>query len=141
MRIYIDRLKEGHEETFEERVAASEIFDAEEVGSVIEKPIEISFKAYLAGQELVIEWQEVKAECFVACTICNERFALPILIENARHIEPLENIRGAVFNPSSLIREQILLEVPAYAECTGGACPQREIVEKYIGKDNYGSTT
>jgi hypothetical protein len=141
MRIYIDRLKEGQEEIFDEKVAVAEIFDTEEVGTLVEQPIDLEYKAYLAGHELVIEWRAIKADCFVTCTICNERFAFPVVIEGGRHIEPLDAIRGAVFNPSSLVREQILLEVPAYAECTEGACPQRETLKRYIEKDSYGSTT
>lgn len=141
MRIYIDRLKEGQEQLFHEQVSCSEIFDADEVGSLIAGPVDLSFKAYLAGHELVIEWRKIAAICHVNCIICNEQFDLPVVIEEGRHIEPLSAIRGAVFNPSSLVREQILLEVPSYAECTGGTCPERETIKRYIGKENYGSTT
>ncbi|MEI6531257.1 MAG: hypothetical protein WCN87_00350 [Chlamydiota bacterium] len=141
MRIYIDRLKEGQEHLFDEPVDCSEIFDAEEVGTLVVKPVELSFKAYLAGHELVIEWQLIKAECLVSCTVCNEKFNFPIEIQEGRHIEPLSSIRGAVFNPSSLVRELILLDIPSYAECKEGACPERETLKRYIEKENYGSTT
>lgn len=141
MRIYIDRLKEGQEQLFHEMVECSEIFDVEEVGALALKPVDLAFKAYLAGHELVIEWQSIKAACRVNCTVCNEPFEFPIVIEEGRHIEPVSSIRGAVFNPSSLVREQILLEVPSYAECKEGACPERETLKRYIDKENYGSTT
>lgn len=141
MRIYIDRLKEGQEHTFDEEVSCSDIFDKDEIGTVINQPLSLSFKAYLAGHELVIEWHSIKAVVRVCCTICNEFFDLPLAIEGTRHIEPLSAIRGAVFNPASLVREQILLDVPAYAECTEGCCPQREALKDILGRNNYGSTT
>ncbi|MCX6994227.1 MAG: hypothetical protein NTY13_00055 [Chlamydiae bacterium] len=141
MRIYIDRLKEGQENIFNESVDCSEIFDAEEVGVLVIEPVEVSFKAYLAGHELIIEWQFIKARCLVNCTVCNDKFNFQIEIQEGRHIEPLSSIRGAVFNPSSLVRELILLDIPSYAECKEGDCPERETLKRYIEKESYGSTT
>ena len=138
MQIYIDRLKEGKEQLFDEEVETSLIFEKED--SVSDKPLEVKFKAYLAGKELIIEFQKLKAVCLVPCTVCNETFESSVLLENTRVVLPKDSIKGAVFNPSSLVREQILLEVPAYAECGSGCCPEREELKRFVRKD-HGSTT
>jgi hypothetical protein len=56
----------------------------------------------------------------------------PLLVEDFYHAEPLAEIPSALFDYTELVREAILLQVPAFAECRQGNCPERTVIKKFL---------
>lgn len=123
LQIFVDRLKDGRQEKIRATLSP-EVINVHETELDFKKDVEVDGEAYLAQNELVIRFQ-VKTVCEKPCNICNEMVVVPLHVQNAYHAVPLEEIKGAVFDLSDQLRETILLEIPAFAECCDGKCPHR----------------
>lgn len=129
-KIYTEQLRGGHERQIHERLSP-EFLDTQESELTFNKDVQLDGCAYLAEQELVIHWN-IQAEALIPCSVCNEKVPIDIRIDNSYCSESLENIPSDVFNFKELLRETILLEVPAFTECHGGNCPERKEIAKYL---------
>jgi len=128
--VYVDRLRSGKVETFEGTVS-SEFLAVEEPDLHFEGMVDLHTEAYIAGNELVLQI-EVKSVALIPCLICNELVKVPVELAGLYHAVPLTQIPTGVFNMAELVRENILLETPQFAECAGGSCPQRKDIEKFL---------
>lgn len=129
-KIYIEQLREGQDKHIDECLSPN-FLEIDEPDLTFNKPIELNGSAYLAEQELILNWN-IRTEALISCSICNEKVPVEIVIHNFYHSEPLDEIKTGIFNFKQLLRETILLEVPAFAECNGGNCPNRLEMGKYI---------
>lgn len=129
-KIYIEQLRDGHEEKIDETLDP-DFLDIEDPDLAFKGPVEIEGKAYLAENELVIHW-DIKTEALIPCSICNEYVQVPIQIDNFYYSEPISEIKTGIYNFKSLLRETILLEAPPFAECNEGNCPKRKEYYKYF---------
>ncbi|MBA3722077.1 MAG: hypothetical protein H0W88_06730 [Parachlamydiaceae bacterium] len=129
-KIFIEQLRDGHERIISEKLSP-EFLDVHEKELTFEKDVEVEGVAYLAEDELIINWS-IHAEPMLPCSICNEKVPVDINLHNLYHSEPVANIKTGVFHFKDLLRETILLEVPPFAECNQGNCPKREEVKKYM---------
>lgn len=131
--IYIDRLKEGVEKTFDE-MFSPEFMDIHEAELAFNKPIHVMGRVYLTNESVVLHLM-IEAVATMPCAICNENVDINIVIKDFSHIEPFTEIRGRIFNFQDILRETILIEVPLIAECMNGSCPEREFMAKYLTKN------
>ncbi|MDR3624674.1 MAG: hypothetical protein P4L16_06000 [Chlamydiales bacterium] len=137
LKIYIDRLKDGLTERINEAVHPSLICpDTSELK--FEGPIQVSGEVYLADERLVC-CLDVHAKVLLPCTVCNEEVSVNINLVKSYQVLEISSIKGAIFNLAELVREMILLEVPAFIECKG-QCPAREEINKYLKKEESPKT-
>lgn len=136
-KIYIEQLREGHEEKIQEKLDPS-FLDIHEADLSFDKPVELEGVAYLAEHELVLHWN-IRTEALVVCSICNELVRVPINVQNFYYSEPIKEIKTGIYNYKDLLRETILLEVPSFTECQGGNCPKRIEYQKYLKDSNQSS--
>lgn len=129
-KIYVEQLREGHEEKIVEKLDP-DFLDIHEPDLAFHQPVELEGVAYLAERELVLQWN-VKTEAEISCSICNEPVKVPIQIRNFYYSEPLTEIKSGIYNYKNLLRETILLEVPSFAECCEGNCPKRQEYRQFI---------
>lgn len=129
-KIYIEQLRDGHEKDIDESLSPS-FLEVKEPDLVFEKEIKLEGKAYLAEQELILDLS-MQTEALIPCSICNEKVPVEIDVRHFYYSEPTMNIKSGIFNIKNLIRETILLEVPAFIKCHGGDCPRRVEIEKYL---------
>lgn len=129
-KIYIEQLREGHEEKINEKLDPS-FLEINEPDLIFDKPVKLEGVAYLAEHELVFHW-DIRTEVIISCSICNEPVLVPIHIQNFYYSEPTKEIKTGIYNFKDLLRETILLEVPAFAECNDGKCPKRQEFQKYL---------
>lgn len=129
-KIYVDQLREGQEEIIDEQLDPG-FLDVDDPDLVFKQPVRLEGVAYLADQELILHWN-IQTEALVPCSICNEPVTIPIQIRNFYYSEPLSQIKSGIYYFKDLLRETILLEVPAFAECQGGHCPKRQQYAKYL---------
>ncbi len=129
-KIFIDRLKKGQTEDIKESFDPS-ILDVSEMGLKFLKPVLIEGHAYIAENDLVINIS-IDTEATLPCSICNNPTQVPIHLDELIHLEPLNQIKGQIFDLRPIIREAILLEVPFVVECSDGKCPERANIQKFL---------
>jgi uncharacterized metal-binding protein YceD (DUF177 family) len=133
-KIYIEQLRKGHEEEIHEELDPS-FLGIHEPDLAFDKPVELEGVAYLAEHELVLHW-DIRAEAIIPCSICNEPVKVPLHIQNFYYSEPIRDIKTGVYNFKDLLRETILLEVPAFTECHAGHCPKRQEYQTYLKEES-----
>lgn len=128
--IYTDRLKDGRQESISEEIPPS-LMEIEEKELHFPDPINIKGKVYIANDHLVMQF-DIATLARLPCMVCNEFFTLNISIKNFYQTIALTELSSPQFNFSSEIREAILLQIPQYAECHQGKCPERQIIASYL---------
>ncbi len=127
--IYIDRLKGAEVEPISGSLAP-DFLDCHEQEVQFSSPVFIEGKAYLAEDHLVI-CLSAKTKVSLLCSICNQMFHMPLELNGCYLTQPLQECRSSLYDFREALREQILLEVPPYAECLGG-CLERRSVNAFI---------
>lgn len=133
-KIYIDRLKNGHVEKFKETVGP-EFLEIEEEELSFPQELQVAGEAYLADDHLVTHFS-IKTTATLPCSICNESVHIPIDIQNAYSTVSLEEVRSAIYDLSNEFREATLLQVPLFAECNNGKCPERDQIKQFLHNDS-----
>lgn len=128
-KIYIDRLKNGHTEKIQEELDPAFLGIIEEELS-FPTSVKVSGDAYLTDDHLILHLK-AQTEAKIPCAICNDFFFYPIDID-FYHTTPLEEIINPIFDYGEALRDSILLQVPAYAECHQGSCPERNSLNKFL---------
>lgn len=131
-KIWIDRLKEGQTQKIDS-LFDPDFLDVEEKELQFPFPIKVSGEAYLADIHLVLHLNAL-TKAVMPCAICNEMIEIELKVVDFYHTEPIAEIRDAVFDFSSILREALLSELPKYIECKKGNCPQRETLTPYLKK-------
>lgn len=131
-KIFVHRLKGGHEEKIEEALDP-QFLEVNEEGLAFTHKVYLQGHAELADGMFILKFS-IKTETAMPCAICNKEVVIPITIPDFYYMEPLAEIRGGVFDYREILREAILLEIPYTAECNKGDCPERATVAKYLSK-------
>jgi len=134
LKIYIDRLKNEHVEKFEETVSP-DFLEIDEKDLTFPENLKVKGEAYLADDHLVAHFS-IFTSATLPCSICNMPVHIPLAIENAYSTIPLEEIRSAIFDLSNEIRETTLLQIPLFAECNNGKCPERDNIKKFLHNES-----
>lgn len=129
-KIYVDQLRDGHEEIIHE-MFEPDFIDINEKDLKFKKPVQVEGKAYMADDSLVLNF-DITTEASLLCTVCNTVVPAEIKIHNFYHAVPLDEIKGGIYYMQDILRETILLETPNFQECNGGNCPEREKLSKYL---------
>jgi uncharacterized metal-binding protein YceD (DUF177 family) len=130
--IYADRLRDGQIETIDEAFSP-EFLDVSDKDLTFTDVVKIEGETYLADSALVLHFS-IKAHGLIPCLICNEPVKVNVQIPDFYHLEPLNEIKSGVFSFKDIVRDAILLETPAFAECNNGNCRKRSEVQKYMRK-------
>lgn len=130
LKIYIDRLRHEHKVVIQETLPP-QFMDVNEEGLQFKAPITVSAECYLAEDHLVIHLS-VSTTALLPCAICNELVEHPIKIKNLYSTIPLDDIKGAIFDLTQEIRDQVLLQLPLFTECSQGECPERIAMKKFL---------
>lgn len=128
-KIYVEQLRDGHEQKINELIPP-DFLEIDDKELTFKKNVKLDGSAYLAEHELILHW-DIETQALIPCSICNENVPIDIRISNFYYSEPLDNIKSGIFNFKDVLRETILLEVPAFAEHEGD-CPKRNEIAKYL---------
>jgi len=130
--LYVDRLKNEEVEHISEQVDPS-FMDVAEKELVFSDNVYVSGKAYLTDSHVILDLK-LKAYAKLPCSICNELFSTPIVIEKFSHAQDLSEVKGAIYSYEDEIRSALLLKLPLYNECSNGNCPERKEISKHFKK-------
>jgi uncharacterized metal-binding protein YceD (DUF177 family) len=131
-KIFLKRLRDGHEEKIHEQLAP-DFLDIHEAELSFRTPVSIEGSACVADEVLVLTLS-IKTEATMPCAICNCDVQVQISIPHFCYTESLSEIKRGVFDYRQALREQILVELPYRAECNEGDCPERASLAKYFRK-------
>lgn len=128
--ILIDRLKGGISQKIDLDIAPS-FLGPEEAELKFDKNVVVKGETYLTDEHLIIH---LKANTAVKmpCAICNQMTGIELKIDDFYHVEPIEDIKGAIFDFSNALREALLIELPRTVECNSGKCKERETLLPYM---------
>ena len=129
-KIYVDQLRDGHEEDIHEDLPP-DFIEVNEKDLSFRDPVKVEGQAYTAEDSLILHL-EITTYATISCAVCNAPVSVEINIQNFYHAEPLEEIKGGIYNLQPILRETILLETPQFAECNQGQCAEREKISKYL---------
>lgn len=129
-KIYIEQLREGHTEKIEEKLDPSFLDVKEEDLSFVD-PVEVEGEAYLAENDLVLHLN-IHTFATIPCAICNEEIKVSVDLKNFYHTTPANEIKSGIYIFKEMLRENILLTTPLFAECNNGQCPERVQLKKFF---------
>ena len=129
-KILIDRLKGGHTLKIEEALDPS-FLGPEEPELLFKTKVTVKGETYLTDDHLIIHLK-AHTKVLIPCAICNQMTEKDLDIDYFYYTEPIEEIRGAVFDYSEALREALLIELPRTVECNGGKCPERAIIAPFL---------
>ena len=133
-KIYVERLNGGKVEYFDFE-ATSQFLEVQDLS--FNGPVHVQGRAYLAEHELVIH-ADASVVVLLPCQICNEMTEVEVKAREIVAIYPHEEVKSGIFDMAPLIREEILLQVPQFIECSNGKCPERKNASSYMSKDDEG---
>jgi uncharacterized metal-binding protein YceD (DUF177 family) len=133
LKIYIDRLSDGKTEKIQECLKPSFI-NVHEPDLQFSSPVYVQGQTYIAENHLIIQLK-IETKALIPCLICNELVKVPLSIKQFYHTEELSSIKDQIYDYTSPLREEVLLEVPTYVECEG-TCPKRVKIKKYLSDGN-----
>ena len=139
LKIYIDRLNNGQTLKIEEKLSPN-FLEIDEDDLSFEDPVHLNGEAYLSNEHLVIHLN-LSTAAYLPCSICNVPVQIPIALKNIYLTQPLDEIKGAIYDMTNEIRESILLQAPPFTECNNGKCPERENVKKFLKSQQGNNTT
>jgi len=132
-KVYVDQLRDGHEEEIDE-VFPPDFIGVNEKDLIFNEPVKVQGTAYLADDSLILHF-DIETKSKIACAICNAPVEVDVNIHNFYHAVPLSETSG-IFDMQDILRETILLETPQFAECNEGQCSEREKMSKYLKKSS-----
>lgn len=133
-KIHLEQLRDGQTAKIDEKFDP-DFLDVHEKDLEFKKPVHVTGDVYIAGDALVLHFV-INTNAFIPCSVCNEPVDIGVNIEDFYHLEPLVDIKGGIFNFKEVVREAVLLEVPAFAECNEGKCKKRKELKKYLKDQN-----
>ena len=109
----------------------SDFLEVEDSNLSFSQMVELQGEIYIVDDQLIMHF-DVLATVISVCSICNGNADTEIEIKNFYHVEDLKKVKSPYFDYSSVLREEILLEAPQFAECNQGNCPDRELIKPYL---------
>lgn len=135
LRLYPESLHDGAVQEISEAIG-SEFIDVNESDVAFRDLVTIKGRAYLAGDELVIDLR-VETIAHLPCAICNQWCEFPICIDRWIHVVPHEKWKSGTYDYAESLREAIILEIPLRFECQNGNCPARNEYSKYLTNEHH----
>lgn len=129
-KILIDRLKGGQTQKIDLQEDPA-FLGSNEPELKFSSKVVASGDAYLTDEHLIIHLK-ASTSALMPCAICNEMTPISLKVENFYHTEPIEEIKGAIFDFSEALREALLIELPRTVECNGGKCSGRALMDPYL---------
>ncbi len=129
-KIFFEQLKEGSTEKID-ITCDPDFLEVSEEALSFKDPVCIKGEVYVADSTLILHL-DIATSARISCSICNAPVEIPVELIGFYHTESVEEMKEGYFNFREVIREAILLEAPAFAECHEGNCPDRKGIAKYL---------
>jgi uncharacterized metal-binding protein YceD (DUF177 family) len=130
LKIFTEQLRNDHREKIN-LALSPEFLDLHEKEIQTPMPVVLKGEAYVLDDLLMLSLH-IATEVLMPCSICNASTRIALQNKNILISLPLSELPSSVFDPTDLIREEILMLLPQFVECKKGACPQRQELKPYL---------
>ena len=127
--ISVDPLRRGETQKYV-LTLAPDFLEIEEPELCFPEEVRVVGDAYVVEENLVLRF-DAKTKIEMPCLICNQKILLPLAIQGVYHTVPLEECSSSLFDLRPAVREELLVELPKTAECSG-RCPERPLVSRFM---------
>ena len=128
LKIFIEQLQEGEQEKVNLTVS-SEFLDIQETDLIFDSPVSIEGEVYVTDHHLIIH-VDAKTKAKIRCAICNDLTESSLAAQVYESL-PLSELDSSIFDYSSLLKEELLLQIPLFTECQG-SCPERSNLKSFL---------
>lgn len=128
--IYTEQLRDGHKELVNLCLDPS-FLDIHEKELSCDAPVRIEGEVYATEDHLVFHLT-CTTSIKLPCAVCNQTLSLPLNVSKIYHTLSLKELSSAIFDYSTLVREEIILKIPPFAECCNGQCPERASLSSFL---------
>lgn len=132
LKIFTEQLRPGLKKTINLSVDPT-FLDIQENELKFEAPVQIKGEVYTTESHLILHLS-CSTDVKIPCAICNELFTFPLVASEIYATEVLEELPSTVFDFSDLLRAELLLLLPPFAECHEGNCPERVHISPFLRK-------
>lgn len=123
LKIFTQQLSEDARETIN-LTLAPDFLDLKEDELRASSPVKIEGEAYVLDDMLMVQL-EVETTIEMPCSICNKMTKVQLENKNVVVSLPLSELPSSVFDYTDLLREEIVMLIPPFAECKKNGCPER----------------
>jgi uncharacterized metal-binding protein YceD (DUF177 family) len=135
LKIFTDQLQEGETETID-LTLPPEFLDLSEKDIQTPSPILVKGEAYVVD-DLLIFSLSIQTEIEMLCSICNGMTRVSLENKNIDLSLSLSELPSSIFDYSDLLREEIIMLIPQFAECSEGSCPKRKELKNHLKQDPH----
>jgi uncharacterized metal-binding protein YceD (DUF177 family) len=132
LKIHTEQLNEEKREEIN-LTLPPDFLDVKEDDLYFPHPIHVKGETYVITDHLVL-LLTVKTQVQMPCSICNKKISVPLETQDISHTLPLAEMESTIFDYTDLLREEIILLIPLFAECENGKCPERDQIAKFMKK-------
>ncbi len=130
--IHTEQLEEGKKERIKATLPP-DFLAISEAELSFKSPILLSGEAVVITDHLILLFS-AKTEALMPCSVCNKNIRISIQVQEISHTLPLSEMASSIFDYTDLVREEILLQIPQFVECSSGKCPERPQIDKFLKK-------
>ncbi|MGD0665665.1 MAG: hypothetical protein ABSA17_08085 [Rhabdochlamydiaceae bacterium] len=133
LKIFTERLRNDHHEKFDLALPPA-FLELNEKEIRAESPVAVKGEAYVLDDLLMLSFN-LSTDVEMPCSICNAPTKVRLQNKNILISLPLSELPSAVYDPTDLIREEVVMLIPQFVECKKGACPARKELNPYLKKE------
>lgn len=133
-KIFTEQLRDGHKEKIDVTLDP-DFLDLNEKEIQTPSKIKIQGEAYCLNDYLMLSI-DISTEIMMSCAICNTATVVPLMNHTSDLSIPLSNLSSTVVDCTEQIREEIIMLIPPFVECSQGSCPQRKELQPYLKTKN-----
>ncbi len=134
LKIFTQQLSEEARETID-LTLAPDFLDLNEDELRASFPVKVEGEAYVLDDMLMIQL-EVETAVEMPCAVCNKVAKIPLENKNVVISLPLSELPSSVFDYTDLLREEIVMLIPPFAECKKNGCPERTSLKSKLKETN-----
>lgn len=128
LKIFIEQLQEGEPEKVNLTVSP-EFLDIDENDLIFEYPVSIEGEVYVTDHHLILHL-DTKTKAKIRCAICNDLTEISLDAQVYESL-PLSELESSIFDYSSFLKEELLIQIPLFTECQG-SCPERSSLKSFL---------
>jgi len=130
IKIFTEQLKEDARQSFEVSFPG-DFLELHEQEIQTPSPVAVKGEAYVLDELLMLTF-DIATEIDIPCSICNKATRVPLQNKNILISLPLAELPSSIYDPSDVIREEVVMLIPQFVECQKGACPERKALDPYL---------
>lgn len=134
-KLYVYRLKQAGEREVLNFFLNPELFQEDGLENVFSKPIHIEGYLERVDDEQLVLNLKINSELGSQCPICDRWFLREVVLEDICTLIDNETLSGGVYDCKDLVRQELLLSLESFQECSKNGCPERSFIVEFLEEE------